>query len=109
MSDRMLEDTIARALSYLNESQTAVEDRAKEIESLVNGFEVDKGLEDGALEDQGVNLDDLLDDRLVRQQRSNPGPSLGQHHVGNLDQLSANLKDASKGVIVDTTLSDYAK
>ena len=57
MSDRMLEDTIARALSYLDESQTAVslnaavEDQAEEIESLVNGFEVDKGLEDGTLKD----------------------------------------------------------
>ena len=57
MSDRMLKDTIARALSYLDESQTAVslnaavEDQAEEIESLVNGFEVDKGLEDGTLKD----------------------------------------------------------
>ena len=57
MLDRMLEDTIARALSYLDEFQTAVsldaavEDQAEEIESLVNGFEVDKELKDGTLED----------------------------------------------------------
>ncbi|KAI9574105.1 hypothetical protein HD554DRAFT_2034304 [Boletus coccyginus] len=63
----ILEETIIRALSYLDKSQTAVgldaaiEDQAEELESLVNGFE-----------------------------------------------LTTNLKDASKGVVVDTTLSDYA-
>ena len=103
---------MARALSYLNESQTgisldaAVEDQTEEIESLVNGFEVDKELEDGTLQDRNVDSDDLQDsdDRPARWQcldlTSNSGLA---------DQLSANLKDASKGVVVDTTLSDYAK
>ncbi|KAF8452162.1 hypothetical protein L210DRAFT_1032614 [Boletus edulis BED1] len=40
---------------------------------------------------------------------STPSSSLTlQPHNGNIDQLATNLKDASKGVVVDTTLSDYA-
>ncbi|KAG6378987.1 hypothetical protein JVT61DRAFT_13277 [Boletus reticuloceps] len=111
-----LEETISKALLHLNESQTAVsldaavEDRVEEIESLLNGIEVDKELEEGTLQDWCIT-GDLPDDGPAKQWclDSTPSSSLTlQPHNGNIDQLATNLKDASKGVVVDTTLSDYA-
>jgi hypothetical protein len=94
--------TLKGATAYLNESinisLAAVEDdQTEEIESMVNSLEIDCAI--GASATDGADM--------------NISPTMGHAEaIGNLGDtrsLAENLKKASAGVVLDTTLSNYER
>jgi hypothetical protein len=103
----MLDKSFTGGLEYLNESlkvslDAAEEDQSEEIESLLNGLEVDDQLKDGILREPGEESSSNLKDNTSKRPRM-------AATIADNDQLSINLKNASAGVVVDTTLSDYGR
>ncbi|KAF8833104.1 hypothetical protein BDN67DRAFT_1017948 [Paxillus ammoniavirescens] len=101
----MLDKSFTGGLEYLNESlkvslDAAEEDQSEEIESLLNGLEVDDQVEDGNLREPAESFSKDKVSKLLRTAATS---------ATNNDQLSINLKNASAGVVVDTTLSDYGR
>lgn len=101
----MLDKSFTGGLEYLNESlkvslDAAEEDQSEEIESLLNGLEVDDQVEDGNLREPAESFSKDKVSKLPRTAATS---------AANNDQLSINLKNASAGVVVDTTLSDYGR
>lgn len=89
--------TLKGAASYLNESSkislAAVDDdQTEEIESMVNSLEVDHAISDGI--DMSISPTE------------GHAEAIGDTGDSNLAQ---NLKKASAGVVLDTTLSNYER
>lgn len=93
------------AADYLDESQckvsldAAVEDQSEEIESLLNGIQIDNQLADRTFSQTSDNESSPNQQKMATAVSSTSGPGT--------DTLSENLKKASVGIIVNTTLSDY--
>ncbi|KIK77444.1 hypothetical protein PAXRUDRAFT_36788 [Paxillus rubicundulus Ve08.2h10] len=103
----MLNKTPTGALEYLKESCTVsldatVEDQAEEIESLVNGLEVEDQLAEGTLQ-QGLNSEQPDDGALPKHQQITAA-ACGNDNLEKVvsEQLSTNPKLVSSCVVVDT-------